>query len=125
MHFEQIASYTSTLAGKNRVIPINKKIHSFIENRIASEHEFLIVNKDNIQMSYFTYYDCKFKLIMEQLQLNHKPHDCRHTFATLMDNAGANKVGIKRIMGHASQDITDKVYTHKDIEELIKAIDLI
>jgi len=85
----------------------------------------MIVNNDNKQMSYFTYYDCKFKLIMEQLQLEHKPHDCRHTFATLMDNAGANKLSIKRIMGHASSDITDKVYTHKDIEELKKAIDLI
>ena len=25
-------------------------------------------------------------------------------------------------MGHASTDITDKVYTHKDIEELIEAV---
>ena len=62
---------------------------------------------------------------MEQLGLEHKPHDCRHTFATLMDNAGANKVSTKRIIGHASKDITDKVYTHKDIEEFKKAVDLI
>ncbi|WP_146553674.1 tyrosine-type recombinase/integrase [Rummeliibacillus sp. SL167] len=57
--------------------------------------------------------------------MTHRPHDCRHTFATLMDNADANKLSIKRIMGHASKDITDKVYTHKDIEQLLKAIDLI
>ncbi len=63
--------------------------------------------------------------MMEQLELDHKPHDCRHTFATLMDSTGANKVSIKPITGHASQDITDKVYTHKDIEQLKKAIDLI
>lgn len=42
-----------------------------------------------------------------------------------MDNAGANKVSIKRIMGHASTDITDKVYTHKDIAELQNSVDLI
>lgn len=42
-----------------------------------------------------------------------------------MDNAGANKVSIQRIMGHASKDVTDKIYTHKYIEEVIKAIDLI
>jgi len=42
-----------------------------------------------------------------------------------MDNAGANKVSIKRIIGHARTDITDKVYTHKDISELKKAVDLI
>jgi len=114
-----------TAAGKNRIIPLNKKILQFVENRLKEGNEFLLSNKDGIQMSYFTYYDCKFKIIMEQLQLNHKPHDCRHTFATLMDNAGANKLSIKRIMGHASTDITDKIYTHKDIEELKKAIDLI
>lgn len=49
----------------------------------------------------------------------------RHTFASLMDTAGANKLCIKRIMGHASPDITDAVYTHKTIEQLIEAIDLI
>jgi len=41
-----------------------------------------------------------------------------------MDNAGANKLCIKRIMGHPSFDITDSFYTHKDIEELLKAVDL-
>lgn len=114
-----------TRAGKNRIIPINKKVLPFISKRVSERYKYLIVNNDKKAMSYFTYYDCKFKVIMEQLQLVHKPHDCRHTFATLMDNAGANKLSIKRIMGHASQDITDKVYTHKDIEELKKAIDLI
>lgn len=114
-----------TKAGKNRIIPINNKILPMVSKRAQEGNKFMISNNDGDQMSYFTYYDCKFKIIMEQLQLIHKPHDCRHTFATLMDNAGANKVSIKRIMGHASQDITDKVYTHKDIDQLIKAIDLI
>ena len=35
------------------------------------------------------------------------------------------KLCIKRIMGHSSPDITDSVYTHKAIEQLIEAIDLI
>jgi len=42
-----------------------------------------------------------------------------------MDTVGANKICIKRIMGHASKDITDKVYTHKDIMELLEAVDLL
>ena len=57
--------------------------------------------------------------------MKHNPHDCRHTFASLMDSVGANKLCVKRIMGHASQDITDKVYTHKDIDELIENVDLL
>lgn len=114
-----------TEAGKDRIIPINLKILPFIKNRISEENKFLIVNYEGKQMRYWNYYEEKWKRMMEQLEMNHKPHDCRHTFATLMDNAGANKVSIKRIMGHSSQDITDKVYTHKDIEQLIKAVDLI
>jgi len=35
------------------------------------------------------------------------------------------ELSIKRIMGHASKDITDKVYTHKDIEQLLIAIDML
>lgn len=114
-----------TAAGKNRVIPINKKILPLVAARVNEGHEFLFANDKGGPMSYFTYYDCHFMRIMDQLGLSHKPHDTRHTFATLMDNAGANKLSIKRIMGHASKDITDKVYTHKDISELKKAVDLL
>jgi integrase len=110
-----------TEAGKNRVVPINKKILPLIEKRM-SQNECLL-NDDGKNVSYDRYRDW-FSVLMEQLKMDHKPHDCRHTFATLMDNSGANKLSIKRIMGHATPDVTDG-YTHKDIEELIKAIDLI
>lgn len=50
---------------------------------------------------------------------------CRHTCATLLDNAGANDTAVKRILGHASQGVTKGTYTHKSLHELKKAIDLI
>ena len=42
-----------------------------------------------------------------------------------MDKAGANKVAIKKIGGHASYQTSEKVYTHKDIEDLKEAIELL
>lgn len=114
-----------TSAGKDRVIPINKKIAEIVSKRVAEGYDYLVANSDGSAMSYYDYYTCNFKPIMEHLGMDHRPHDCRHTFATLMDNAGANKLSIKRIMGHASKDVTDSIYTHKDIGELIKAIDMI
>lgn len=114
-----------TAAGKNRIIPIHSKIYEFIVNRYNPNNEFLLINDLGKQLKYSNYKREKWEKIMEALDMKHEPHDCRHTFATLMDNAGANKVAIKRIMGHASSDITDRVYTHKDLEELRKAIDLI
>lgn len=117
-----------TEAGTNRVIPIHDRILPLIKfyynKAIEVECEYLIVNSLGTQMKYSNYRREKWDVMMEQLELNpnHKPHDTRHTFATRMDRTPANKLCIKRILGHASPDITDKVYTHKDIEDLLQAI---
>ena len=50
----------------------------------------------------------------------------RHTFASLMDNAGANDVCIKLIMGHSTKnDTTKRTYTHKTLEELLTEVNKI
>lgn len=114
-----------TKAGKNRIVPIHPRIYPIIEKWYNYGNKYLFFNNQGIQMKYRNWKDEIFGKIMEQLNMEHLPHDTRHTFATRMDNVGANKLCIKRIMGHASKDITDKVYTHKDIEELRKAIELL
>lgn len=114
-----------TKAGKDRMIPLNKKIIPFIEKRFDENEKLLIIRNDGKKMTYRHFYEYIWKVIMMKLKLEQKPHDTRHTFATLMDNAEANKVSIQRILGHSSKGVTDKVYTHKDLEQLIKAIDLI
>ena len=57
--------------------------------------------------------------------MNHKPHDTRHTFITLAKKAGMNEYILKLIVGHAIQDITEKVYTHRTMEELQAEIEKI
>lgn len=114
-----------TKAGRNRIIPINKKIEPFIRKYYNPKNEYLITNFKGNQMQYSNYRREKFDNVMEKLEMEHNPHECRHTFASLMDTAGANKLCVKRIIGHSSQDITEDVYTHKTIEELIETIDLI
>ena len=50
----------------------------------------------------------------------------RHAFASLMDNAGANDVCIKLIMGHSMKNDTAKgTYTHKTLEELLAEVNKI
>lgn len=66
-----------------------------------------------------------FDKVMTATRCKHTPHECRHTCATLLDNAGANETAVKRILGHASQGVTKGVYTHKSLHELKRAIDLI
>lgn len=110
-----------TKAGKNRAIPINKKILPFVKYLYDANNTYL-VESNGKNMSYI-----EFKNIWktDELLKNHLPHDGRHTFASLMDTAGANKLAIKKIMGHASSDITDGVYTHKAADELLKCVDMI
>lgn len=120
-----VVTESKTEAGRNRVVPINRKIFGYVERRAKTGDKYLIVTNKGEKMTYHTYYETIFKKIMTALRLKHWPHDCRHTCATLLNNAGANTTAVKRILGHASKDVTEKVYTHKDLRELRKAINLI
>ena len=114
-----------TEAGKNRLVPIHPKILPLIEKRYNKNKQYLIVNFKEQKMKYDNYYREKFIPIMEQLNMKHRPHDCRHTFATLLSNANANATAIKKMIGHENYITTEKIYTHKDIDELRKNIELI
>lgn len=114
---------SKTKAGKDRIIPINEKIYPLICKIYNPETPSLIYYRD-----FKRGYD-KFKKDwdreMQLMGLDHLPHDGRHTFASLMDTAGANKLSIKKIMGHSISDITDGVYTHKHVDELLNAVNMI
>lgn len=118
-----IIAGSKTKAGKNRIIPINEKVFPFIRKRYNSNNKYFIQEKQ-LPLEYASYRK-HFEDTMTTLNMKHLPHDCRHTFASLMDSAGANKVAVKLIMGHAQKDITDNIYTHKNIDELLKNINLI
>ena len=84
----------------------------------------LITVDDGVALSYHRF-RTRFDNVMDATNCHHTPHECRHTCATMLDNAGANETTVKRILGHASQGITKGVYTHKSLHELKKAIDMI
>jgi integrase len=113
-----------TQAGKDRLVPCNEKIIPLVQEFLNGTSEYLVHTPDGKPMNYnqFVY---RFKSAMERHNMQHTPHDTRHTFITLLSNAEANKVSIERLSGHASKGVTDSVYTHKDLEQLKKAINLI
>ena len=115
-----------TEAGKDRIIPLNDKIIPLVKNRYDANKKYLINNKFGNHYTYGTYMSGNFNTCMGKLKMKHLPHDGRHTFASLMDSAGANDVCIKLIMGHSMKNDTTKgTYTHKTLEELLTEVNKI
>ena len=111
---------SKTDAGKDRIVPVADKIRPLIEYFIRNSKETTSSGKLFYQWpSYFSYYK-KYKKLLVSLGLNedHRPHDARKTFITRAKKKGLDEFAIKRLVGHAISDITERVYTERDVSWL-------
>lgn len=118
-----------TDAGENRLVPIHPKIRHLVEHRyneaieIGSEYLFncteINLKRGNLKLTYDKYRH-RFDKVMSDLGLSdqHRPHDPRIHFVTMAKKYKVDEYAIKRMVGHAISDITERVYTHRDIEWL-------
>lgn len=110
-----------TAASRNRVIPLADKILPFIRDMYSKDNKYLVmVNGHNL-----TYSAMKHYWLQAPYLNSHLPHDGRHTCATLLSNAGIDLKIIQMILGHRSRNITEHVYMHKSLEQLLIAINKI
>ena len=108
-----------------RIIPISSKIFNLFVTNMVKDQEYFLKGDTTNQLSYSTFKP-RFQKLLKSLNIEpHTIHDTRHTFATLLNNANANQSAITKLIGHSDFSITENVYTHKDTEELRKAIDLL
>lgn len=115
---------SKTTAGIRKV-PISQKIIQLFKNNIDYSKEYFLFNKQGGRYSYTNFFQ-QFKTMLDLLNIEeHTIHDTRHTFATLLNNANANSTSIIKLIGHTDFKMTEEVYTHKDIEELRKAVNLL
>ena len=124
-YFDVICSKTENGIRK---VPIADKVLSYYKAWYEScpECEYLLHTEAGKHFEYRNYYDSYFKPLMEQLGINRTPHCCRHTCISLLAEAGINQTIIKKIVGHSgAMTLTEKVYTHFDIKELVDAINKI
>lgn len=106
-----------TKAGKDRRVPISKHIKPILQRWIERDNPNLLLNSKGWKLTYKTL-STQFKDIMG----NHTLHECRHTFISNMDRLDCNTRIVKKIVGHATSDVTEAVYTHKTNIELQEAI---
>lgn len=112
-----------TKAGKNRLIPICKRILPIIEEIYSQDNNYLVTGVKDTNITYKTL-RINLSNFFNELDLNHLPHDCRHTFATRMDRLRCNKLTLKLILGHSTKnDVTDDVYIHKNINDYLQEVD--
>lgn len=121
--FDIIASKTQ--AGVRKV-PINNEVLPFFQEWYSkNDCEYLLSTPEGKHFNYDNYYDSYWKPFMKQLGMEHRPHDTRHTCVSLLSVAGVDDKMIKKIIGHKGQGVTETVYTHYEIQDLIDAIDRI
>lgn len=107
---------SKTEAGKNRVVPLHHKIVPIVEEMIERSKSGKIFPDHG-----HTWFVTKF----HNDAFGHIPHEARHTFRSLLDSAGARKASIDIMMGHVSDDVGERIYTHKTIGELRNEIEKI
>ena len=124
-----------TDAGKERIVPIHPEVRHIIEKyyneAIAHNSKYLfndVDTKAGLGLSYDQWIK-RFNTIIKTLKYNDKytPHCCRHTFATLAksDEVNMNEYVLKLIIGHKINDITESVYNHREISNLIQEMNKI
>ena len=86
----------------------------------------MLCTLDGKKISYHNYREIYWVPLMKELEMDHLPHDTRHTTISMLAKAEVNQTIIKRIVGHAgAMNLTERVYTHHDIQQLIDAINKI
>ena len=81
----------SKTASGIRTIPIHHRIFPLIVRRMKSSGSSLIADSEGKQYDY-SCYCIIWREVMHSINADgHTTHDCRHTVATLLDNAGANE----------------------------------
>lgn len=111
---------SKTEAGKDRVIPFHDQIIPLVKEQLG-DNKWMIQSKNGSPARYGKLLDHHNKF-MEKLGMEHKFHDTRKTAISLMHSAEIPMETIKIIVGHAGDNVTEKIYLHKHPEELVQAV---
>ena len=101
-----------TKSSKKRVVPIHSAIYPIVKRRITRDGGILNVATGTFRSNMYD--------VLESLKIDkHTPHDCRHTFSKLCEDFKVSENDRKRMLGHSfGSDITNRVYGHRDLEDL-------
>ena len=115
-----------TDAGKNRVVPLHKKVAQIVAQWAKKGGQTIFCKEDGSPFDVKRFREKYYYPALEQIGVRKlTPHATRHTFATKLSAAGAKAEDIQKIMGHSNFDVTANVYIHQDVDTLKNAVNLI
>lgn len=101
-HENYIEIINAKTAAGNRIVPLSDKVQQLLP----------IIN-----VPPRTTFERKFRYFLP----DHYIHETRHTFITMLTEAGVDDRVIKAIVGHKSNNITE-VYTHISLDVMLEAV---
>lgn len=113
---------SKTAAGRNRIIPIPKILHSIIV-QLVDDRDFgpLIAAEQGGYWRLDNWRPRRFNPLMERLGLNgFTPYATRHTYANLQKRKQVSPEIMMRIMGHADYSTTVEKYQTTTVEDIAR-----
>lgn len=96
-----------------RVVPISNKALEYIKAYIKSRKEGpLFLNNRYTRLGERSIYNIVTKYF------DMPPHDLRHCFATHLLAKTGNLKGVSELLGHSSIEVTERIYTHFNMDNL-------
>ncbi len=108
-----------------REVPIAEKLVPFFEHWLGKNTEYIFTNSEGNKFTDRTFRDSYWDFAMDELDMDHLPHDTRHTCVSLLVTAGVDDRIVKKIVGHKGQGVTEIVYTHLELPIKLEAINKI
>lgn len=125
-----------TAAGRDRIVPIHSRIRPIVEKKyheaVTLGSEYLInctdtqTHRSSLLLTYDKYQQ-RFRKIQRELNLDpqHRAHDGRMHFITMAKKFNVDEYAIKYMVGHAISDVTERVYTKRELGWLQSEIEKI
>ena len=115
-------------AGALRSIPIDQECRDYLWQRVECHSDsFLFTRNDDVLRPYYFKQEM-WPVFQRDLMSAHPevprmtPHEYRHTYGTLLYQAGTEFLTLSRIMGHSSVRVTQKTYVHDTVDDAVARV---
>lgn len=106
-----------------RKIPLNNDLLELLKTVPRADRHGLLTEKPNN----FNTFGREFKRIMNLIHKSRsmRPHDLRHSFATIAQQKGISLSDLCKLLGHSTPNITAKIYLHNSSDYVQRSANII